>query len=286
MYRPIQQLSQAQPATDGDGVALFRNALFNGRLDPFLMLDEIKAAPEDSVGAFPIHPHRGIQTLSYLINGAMGHRDSMGNASTVRAGGLQWMHTGQGIEHGEIPQVDDQGLWGFQFWLNVPRAEKYQAPRYQDVSAEHLPWCPLCTDKVLLKVVAGTVQLNQQAYDSVFRELSGTAALADVIWQDAESLEWHSSHSSAALYVLSGQVQLNEQTTVKPGQLVQLSNQNDLPLLIDGQSGSRVLIFSGEPIGEPIVHRGPFVMTTQQEIDQTLQAYRQGTLVPSTNHSV
>lgn len=281
MLRKIRQVTLARPAMDGEGVALQRNALFDGRLDPFLMLDELKASPQDDVGAFPVHPHRGIQTLSYLIDGGMAHKDSMGNASEVLSGGLQWMHTGQGIEHAEIPKVDANGLWGFQFWLNVPREEKYQAPQYQDMDASHLPWHSL--DDLAFKVVAGNWRFNGQEYGSDFQKLSGNGALADLKWQGQSKLSVAANEASLALYVIGGKVVVNGDSEIAAGQLVQFASvdSEDGEISLSGDATSRALLFKGEPIGEPIVHRGPFVMTSNQEIEETLQAYRDGTLVKS-----
>jgi hypothetical protein len=275
MLREIAFIRQAQAAMDGDGVALQRNALFGGELDPFLMLDELKANPDDQVGAFPVHPHRGIQTFSYLINGGMAHQDSMGNASQVSAGGLQWMHTARGIEHAEKPFIDEQGLWGFQFWLNVPHEEKFIEPSYQDVSADELTWQSIAG--VQIKVLAGQLQVEQQSLQSSFNRLSNAATVADLDWQQDSTIRLQTSDSSLAIFVLTGTVKINDQNEVKAGQLVKFDEGDEVQL--QGDAESRLLVFSGEPIGEPIVHRGPFVMTSEEEMRQTLQDYREGRLI-------
>ncbi|BBP47045.1 putative quercetin 2,3-dioxygenase [Thiosulfatimonas sediminis] len=275
MHREIEFIRQAQPAMDGDGVALKRNALFNGELDPFLMLDELKASPDDDVGAFPVHPHRGIQTFSYMIHGGMAHRDSMGNASQVSAGGLQWMHTARGIEHAEKPFIDAHGLWGFQFWLNVPHAEKFAEPSYQDVAAAELVWQEV--DGVAIKVLAGALNVNQQLLKSSFNRLSHAATVADLVWQQEACLNIQAVEKSLALFVLTGHVQINQRASAKAGQLVKFAQGEEV--LLQGRAESRILLFKGEPIGEPIVHRGPFVMTTDAEMRQTLQDYREGRLI-------
>lgn len=282
MLKKIAQISQAQQATDGVGVSLKRNALFHGRLDPFLMLDEIKASPNDQVGAFPVHPHRGIQTLSYVIDGAMAHQDSIGNQSEVKSGGIQWMHTGQGIEHAETPKVDRNGLWSFQFWLNVPRLEKYQPPQYQDVISTQLPWQAIGALQV--KGIAGKISLtaNQKNHQikSDFDRLAGQGTLADMDWQGSQTLQIQTNDLSVGIYIIAGNVKINQQAEVQMGDFIEFTIDSKAEQIeITGDQGARLLFFSGNPIGEPIVHQGPFVMTTQEEIRETLQAYRDGTLV-------
>lgn len=275
MLREIEYIRQAQPAMDGDGVALQRNALFDGSLDPFLMLDELHADPSDQVGAFPVHPHRGIQTFSYMIHGGMAHKDSMGNASQISAGGLQWMHTARGIEHAEKPFVDDNGLWGFQFWLNVPHAEKFIEPTYQDVAADELTWQDVAGAQI--KVLAGELRVNQQNLASAFNRLSNAATVADINWQAESELMIEAPDSTLAIFVLSGEVTINQKTFASSGKLVKFASGDEIQL--QGTAETRLLLFKGEPIGEPIVHKGPFVMTTEEEMRQTLQDYREGRLI-------
>lgn len=283
--RPIKMITQSFPAMDGDGVALLRNDLFDGRLDPFLMLDELKAKVGDNPKGFPVHPHRGIQTLSYIIDGTMAHKDSLGTESKILAGGLQWMHTGQGIEHSEQPGLDAKGLWGFQFWLNVPRAEKYQAPSYQDVPASQTQCIEL--EGAQFRVLAGDWQVNNNHYQSTFNRLSGQGALADVSWTDSLAVSIQTTATTLACYVLTGEVQINQSVVAKAGQLVQFGTGSQVVLngglgqssAEDGRQAGRVLLFKGEPIGEPIYHRGPFVMTTEAEMKETIRAYQMGTLV-------
>lgn len=276
MNREIKAVSKAFPTMDGDGVALQRNDLFDGRLDPFLMLDEFKASPSDALNGFPVHPHRGIQTLSYMIHGAIQHKDSLGTQSEVKAGGLQWMHTGQGILHDERPSVDENGLWGFQFWLNVPREEKYQPPQYQDTPAEQT----LITqrDNICLRVLAGNWQFDGQHYQAPFQQLSGEGALADLTWQQNQSITLHSSSTTLAIFVLTGTLEVDAKRRFQPGELVQFSH-GDQVTLNGILKDTRILIFKGEPIGEPIFHRGPFVMTNAEEMRETIEAFHNGTLV-------
>lgn len=283
MLRVPKMITSAQPAMDGDGVTLMRNDIFDGRLDPFLMLDEIKAAPGDSPNAFPVHPHRGIQTLTYLIDGKMAHQDSMGNASEILKGGLQWMHTGQGIEHSEKPDVDQNGLWGFQFWLNVPHEEKFQPPKYQDIPAGEV--LNLELHGIQAKLLAGSLRLNDRPYRASFQGLAGKASLLDASWQCRQLLKIETDALSAGLFVTSGEVFVvkpsGEFIKIKQGQLVAFGEGDKVNL--HAENGARALFFCAEPIGEPIVHRGPFVMTSEAEIRETIMAYQNGTLVQPTH---
>ncbi len=279
MLREPKFISDAMPTVDGDGVDLKRNSFFDGKLDPFLMLDEIKANPDETPNAFPVHPHRGIQTLTYLIDGTMSHKDSMGNASLIHAGDLQWMHTGKGIEHSEKPGVDANGLWGFQFWLNVPRQEKFEEPKYLDISADEVLSMDL--NGVDAKLLAGGLTLNGQPYLSNFRSLAGNANLLDLHWQERQLVDIETQNKSAGMFVISDEVNLvisgGAFEKIPAGKSVSFSQGEHIQ--IHAESGARILFFSGEPIDEPIVHQGPFVMTTEQEIRDTIQAYREGTLV-------
>jgi len=274
MLREIKTMTLAQPAMDGDGVALHRNDLFTGRLDPFLMLDEMKSDPSEKPNGFPVHPHRGIQTLSYMIHGSMQHKDSMGNASQINRDSLQWMHTGKGILHSETPIVDQDGLWGFQFWLNVPRDEKYQSPQYEDFT--HTGEIDL--GQATLKVLAGEWSVNQAQHGSAFHRLAGNAGLADIEWQSQQTVQIQADEPTLAIFVISGSVQVNGKDWVKQHQLVEFNKQSGEIELTAIESGSRVLVFKGQPINEPIYHRGPFVMTNEAEMAETLEAYRNGTL--------
>jgi len=279
MLREPKLISDAIPTVDGDGVDLKRNSFFDGRFDPFLMLDEIKASADETPNAFPVHPHRGIQTLTYLIHGSMSHQDSMGNKSKIHAGDLQWMHTGKGIEHSEKPDVDANGLWGFQFWLNVPRQEKFEEPKYQDVSADDVLSIKL--NGIDAKFLAGGLRVNGQSYLSNFRSLTGNASLLDLHWQERQLIDIENPDKSAGIFVISQEVNVvlagGVFKKLPAGKCVSFSQGDHIQ--IHAESGARVLFFSGEPIDEPIVHHGPFVMTSEAEIRDTIKAYRDGTLV-------
>lgn len=272
--RSVKQVFTAQDAMDGDGVKLTRHDLFSGVLDPFIMLDEFKAPANQPPNGFPRHPHRGIQTLSYLIDGAMAHADSLGTESTVTAGGLQWMNSGQGIEHLEQPQIDENGLWGYQFWLHIPKAEKYQPPSYQAVAAEQT--LALKLPGLGGQLLAGDWQIENEAYECPFQKLAGNGALADFTWKEDRTLKIQTREATLAVRAIVGEVSIVNQT-LGAGQLAVLDKGEALALT--AKAGSRVLVFKGTPIGEPIVQKGPFVMNTQEEVLETIQAYQSGRLI-------
>lgn len=275
MYRNIKQVSQAKPTSDGDGVSLKRNDFFAGELDPFLMLDEFKASPEERPNGFPTHPHRGIQTLSYMIHGKMSHKDSLGNESEVAANQLQWMHTGKGILHSEKPDVDENGVWGFQFWLNVPREEKYQQASYQDFAAS----AEINEKGMFARILAGNWQINQQNYTADFQKLASEGSLLDVELQENSQVQITDTASSFAIYIIQGNLQVNQKDSFSAGSLIKLESEGDLVEISAHHNGARALVFKGQPIGEKIVHYGPFVMNSEAEIKETLQAYRENRLV-------
>ena len=281
--RRIEQLIHSHPSQDGDGVHIQRIHRFDGSLDPFLMLDELGSAPtDDNIGGFPPHPHRGIQTLTYIVHGSISHKDHLGHQSTIHAGDAQWMHTGRGIVHSEMPQPDGQGLRGFQLWLNLPAHEKMSEPRYRDVRAQEMP--QLTTDNAILTAIGGDWTLHSdthQASTSItgpLTGLAGNAGVAHVELQAGGELMLSLERETLAVYVYAGSLQLAGQT-VGAGQLVKLGAGELLSLT--SHNGSRCLVLAGTPHGEPIAHYGPFVMNHMHEIDQALRDYRNGTFTQS-----
>lgn len=272
--RRIEQIIHSHPSQDGDGVQIQRIHRFNGDLDPFLMLDELGSdRVDDNIGGFPPHPHRGIQTLTYIVHGGISHEDHLGHQSTIHAGDAQWMHTGRGIVHSEMPQTDAQGLRGFQLWLNLPAHDKMSEPRYRDVRAQEMPH--LTTDNAILTAIGG--DWTTPAGESVtgpLSDLAGNAGVAHIELQAGGELALAVDSETLAVYVYAGSLQIADQT-VGTGQLVKLGAGELLKLTSD--NGSRGLVLAGTPHGEPIAHYGPFVMNHMHEIDQALHDYRNGT---------
>lgn len=272
--RRIEQVIHSHPSQDGDGVHIQRIHRFNGDLDPFLMLDELGSdRADENIGGFPPHPHRGIQTLTYIVHGGISHEDHLGHHSTIHAGDAQWMHTGRGIVHSEMPQTDAQGLRGFQLWLNLPAHDKMSEPRYRDVRAQEMPH--LTTDNAILTAIGGNWTTPAgKSVSGPLTSLAGNAGVAHIELQANGELVLSLKSETLAVYVYAGSLQLADQT-VGAGQLVKLGAGELLSLT--SHTGSRCLVLTGTPHREPIAHYGPFVMNHMHEIDQALHAYRNGT---------
>lgn len=262
----------AAPTEDGDGVKIQRIHDFTGRLDPFLLLDELKAsAREDYIGGFPPHPHRGFETLTYLIHGGLTHQDSMGNRGEVHAGEAQWMSAGRGVIHSEMPLRDSEGLHGFQVWVNLPAARKMDAPRYRDVHATEMVTSDC--DGVTLKAIAGSWVGDFGTVEGPLPGIGDGAAMADVaLAQDATLAIEMKARERLFAYVYEGS--LSEMLT--EGRMAVWSDQDRVEMT--AQAGASLLLFRGRPLREPISHHGPFVMNTAEEIEQAVEDYRAGRL--------
>ena len=274
--RAVTAVVDAVPSRDGAGVAL-RRALGNRALpmlDPFLLLDEIHSAdPADYQAGFPTHPHRGFETVSYVLRGGFAHADDVGNRGLIADGGAQWMTAGRGIVHSEMPQpTATSELWGLQLWVNLPAARKMIAPRYQDLGAAAIPEVELGDARV--RVVAGAVAGRRGPVDGIDvgpTMLDATVAAGAVFAQVVPG-----GHAAFA-YVLDGEVALGaDGVAVAAGQLAVLGPGTDVRAT--SRAGGRMLVLAGAPIGEPVARRGPFVMTTAAELDQAFADYRAGRL--------
>ncbi len=275
--RAVTRVVAAQPTTDGAGVKLHR-ALGHrtlSMLDPFLMLDEFYTdRPEDYVAGFPDHPHRGFETVTYMVHGAMEHRDSMGNRGLLEPGSVQWMTAGSGIIHSEMPKQRDGLMWGFQLWVNLPAAQKMTRPRYQDLAPGRVR--EVSFDEASARVVAG--------------ELNGVKGPVEGVVTAPLMLDVHvpaggrarprvpAGHTAFA-YVFDGAVKLGgrEGPDVARGQIAVLGPGE--VLTATSQTGGRFLLLAAAPINEPVARQGPFVMNTDAEIRQAIDDYRRGRLV-------
>lgn len=276
----VKQLS-AQAAMDGDGVNIRRVADFSSlHFDPFLMMDEIKSDDEqDFIGGFPAHPHRGMETFTYIRKGGFEHRDQMGNVKAIRAGDVQWMSTGYGVVHSEMPLADAiDGLHGFQIWINMPAKDKLRPARYQDTTDTDA----VETQNVMgakLKALAGHWGFKGQLpVSGSLQDLAGSAAIADMTLAANGVAEMDlSQHEFAALYLYQGALSKGDdsQWHYHAGEFLVLDSQSPLTLKADDR-GAGLLLFVGKPIGEKIVQMGPFVMNTQAEIQQAIRDYQEG----------
>ncbi len=273
-FRQVDRLQRSQPSQDGDGVKIQRIHDFGGGLDPFLMLDELGSdRPDDYLGGFPPHPHRGIQTLTYVIHGGLTHEDHLGHSSTIRAGDAQWMHTGRGIIHSEMPLTDSQGLHGFQLWLNLAASEKMSQPDYRDVRSGEMP--QLAGDGAELIVLGGTwIRSDGERVDGPLNALAGSAGVAHARLAAGGRLELESEAPTLLAYVFAGELQVGD-ALVPAGHLARLGTGDRLALA--SAEGGEALLLQGRPHGESIAHYGPFVMNSQAELEQALRDYRDGT---------
>lgn len=275
VLRSVNQIIQAHATSDGDGVKIKRVAGFNNhQFSPFLMVDELKSDQRaDYVGGFPPHPHRGIETLTYMLKGYFEHRDHMGNVGELRAGGAQWMAAGRGVIHSEMPIMQDGDLHGFQIWINQPARDKMKPAKYFDFQPETIT--EHSTEQHgLLRVLAGSIIADGQVLhgplDKTGVELSVTDWRANQ--SQMTSLELPEQFN-VMVYAYKGELVIGEQR-IKQGELALLSKGERLTL--EAQENSGALVFSGQPIDEPVVHYGPFVMNSMQEIEQAIQDYNSG----------
>jgi redox-sensitive bicupin YhaK (pirin superfamily) len=279
--RSIVTTSRAVPTSDGAGVRLYRSIgspkLDN--VDPFLLLDEFRSDDaKDYIRGFPSHPHRGFETVTYMLAGAMAHTDSEGNSGELRSGDIQWMTAGRGIIHSEMPRQEDGLMWGFQLWVNLPAGHKMIAPRYQDIPAERVP--EVKTRHATVRVLAGTFGKANGPVEGI---------VTDPLYLDVrleagsrETFGLPSEHASF-VYVFEGTA------TVGTGEEAQLLGTRTLGVLSQGakltvsagQRATRFLLLGAKPLREPIARYGPFVMNTHEELTQAFDDYRHGTLTRS-----
>lgn len=283
-YRTIRQLISAMPTSDGAGVKLKRSLGQNqgARLDPFLMLDEFFSDnPDDYIAGFPSHPHRGFETVTYMLEGHMLHEDHLGNRGHLRDGGAQWMTAGRGVIHSEMPQQQDGRMRGFQLWINLPGDEKMRPADYHDAQAEELPKVALDNGTEVV-AIAGSATVADQAVTGFYNGLDGKRFSTDPVYFDVRlpadiSTEIHlPADKNVAVYLYEGQATIG-QHQIRDGHAALLGD-GEAFRIDAGQAGARFLLLAARPIGEPVVQYGPFVMNTVEEVEQALQDYRNGTL--------
>lgn len=273
--RRIDRRLQNQPSQDGQGVDIRRLHDFGGGLDPFLMLDELAADTDDEdIGSFPPHPHRGIQTLTYVIHGGLRHEDHLGHHSSIVAGGAQWMHTGRGIIHGETPFTDADGLHAFQLWLNLAARDKLSPATYRDVPADDMPRLERTGSELI--ALGGEWRLaDGEAIEGPLAGLAGRGGVAHLRLGAGASLSLTTPATTLLVFVFDGALSVSGES-IGRGELVRLGEGDRLTL--DSDTGAQALLLAGEPHREPIAHYGPFVMNHRHELDQALRDYRDGTL--------
>jgi redox-sensitive bicupin YhaK (pirin superfamily) len=285
--RQLQQVLEGQATSDGAGVSLVR--LFSpdryALLDPFLLFDAFGSNdPDDYLAGFPDHPHRGFETVTYMLEGAMAHRDSAGNEGLLEAGSVQWMTAGRGIIHSEMPRQTEGRMAGFQLWVNLPAADKMGPPRYQDIPPDAVPEVML-DDGVTVKVLAGEVHGTR----GPVRDVSTAPAYLDFsIPAGGEIFHPLAPDHHAFVHPYVGAIEVgppDAPRALAQGQVGVLSAGVDERgvRLVAGESPVRVLLVAAQPIGEPVAHWGPFVMNTREEIDQAVADFQAGRLTDGTS---
>ena len=275
--RGVARVVRGMPASDGAGVRLTRviGQPSLSELDPFLLLDEFRSDnPGDYIAGFPEHPHRGFETVTYLIAGRMRHEDNKGHKGLLTAGSVQWMTAGRGIVHSEMPEQEHGLLQGFQLWVNLPHRSKMTEPRYQEYEPGAIPEATLANG-VRARVIAGRFAGRQGPIDAVATEPlyldvslpAGTEAQVPIPVDHA-----------AFVYVFEGSVRAGASATAVPkGTLAVLGEGAGVTLRADG-SASRLLVIAGKALGEPVARYGPFVMSTEAEIHQAVRDFQAGRL--------
>jgi hypothetical protein len=277
--RGIEQLIAGHPTSDGAGVKLTRVLTHDlqRRLDPFLMLDAFGSDnPDDYIAGFPDHPHRGFETVTYMIAGRMRHRDSAGHEGLLENGGVQWMTAGRGVIHSEIPQQDDGVMEGFQLWLNLPGRDKMQPPWYRDFANAELPQL-VTAQGVAVTVIAGE---SQGVTGAVTREATAPLYLDLHLPAGTRFGQPLPPGHNAFVYVYRGSVRIAGQAVPVQRMAILANDARADGVVIEATTDApaRALLVAGQPLHEPIAQYGPFVMNTQQEIYQALSDFRNGRL--------
>jgi len=278
--RRVARKLRGQPTSDGAGVRMTR-VIGTPRLDhfdPFLLLDEFRSDdPNDYIAGFPNHPHRGFETVTYMLAGRMRHGDNQGNTGLLGPGSVQWMTAGRGIVHSEFPEQEEGLMWGFQLWVNLPAKDKMTAPRYQDIPADRIPDVEVAAG-VRARVIAGRLggaegPVSAVATEPVYYGLALDAGAAC-------ELEVPAGHN-VFVYVYEGAADVgpaSDRQRVERGEIALLSHGAAVAVQAAGEGAARLIVVGGRPLNEPIARYGPFVMNTPEEIHQAFADYQAGRL--------
>jgi redox-sensitive bicupin YhaK (pirin superfamily) len=282
-HRTVQRVVTSIPTSDGAGVKLRRSLGQSpvARLDPFLLLDHFSTEnAADYIAGFPSHPHRGFETVTYMVDGHMLHEDHLGHKGDLQSGGVQWMTAGRGIVHSEMPQQSEGRMRGFQLWINLPAREKMKPAAYRNIQAPEIPVVDLASGG-RVKVVAGSVSAGR---DTVAGPIRG--ATTDPLYLDVELpagarfTQAIARGYNAYVYVFEGSVAVGPEGSTRTLQAHQggVLTDGDTVELAGGEKGGRALLIAGRPLREPVVQYGPFVMNTRDEIEQAILDYQNGEL--------
>jgi len=278
VIRKIDKIIPSIEVMEGAGVKVRRTIASQqlDHLDPFLLLDHFFSDnPDDYIAGFPMHPHRGIETVTYMLTGKVTHKDSLGNAGSIYGGDVQWMTAGGGIMHEEMPEPVDGSMVGFQLWVNLPAKLKMTQPRYQEVSADSIP-VVLRDNGVKIKVVSGTVDGTEGAV----KEIAAQPMYCDVFIPENASFQLEIPRGHAVFaYSFEGGCKFDE--TMLENYSLAVFTDGDSIEASTGESSARFLLVAGKPVNEPIARYGPFVMNTHTEIRQALDDLQNGNFVKS-----
>ncbi|MDH5716247.1 MAG: pirin family protein [Spirochaetia bacterium] len=285
--RKIKNIYKSKPVIDGAGVQLKRAFGYYEKplFDPFLLMDDFRSSdPEKYKNGFPFHPHRGIETITYILKGSVEHQDSMGNKGIISTGDVQWMTAGSGIVHQEMPQVNkSKKLEGFQIWVNLPSSHKMMAPRYQDIKAKDIPEIKI-NDGVKIKIICGSINQVKGPVENIIINPSFFDITIDsnIKYAHAAKIE-----DTVFIYVIKGEVHFSEngnsdylyKDSLLKNETLVLFDKGENIIMHAGKKGARLLYLSGKPLREPIVWKGPIVMNTEDEIRTAFEEYNNGSFV-------
>lgn len=277
--RGVEQLVAGQPTTEGAGVNLTRvlTHRLQRRLDPFLMLDEFRSdRADDYIAGFPDHPHRGFETVTYMLTGRMRHRDSAGNEGLLDSGGMQWMTAGRGVIHSEMPEQEDGLMHGFQLWVNLPAKNKMIEPAYRDIPSAQIPERRLA-DGTLIRVIAGE---SHGTAGAVRRPDTEPLYLDVHLPAGADFTQPLPAGHNAFVYVYEGAVRIAGREVPQQRMAVLNNDPAAEGVRIQAAAPARLLLIAGRPLKEAIAQYGPFVMNTPEEIQQAILDYQRGLLAP------
>ena len=275
--RGVERVLAGQAVMDGAGVKINRvlTQTLQRRLDPFLMLDAFASdKPNDYLAGFPSHPHRGFETVSYMIAGRMRHKDSAGNEGLLASGGVQWMTAGRGVIHSEMPEQEEGVMEGFQLWLNLPARDKMRKPWYRDFANEQIPRFTTA-DGVTVQVIAGG---SHGVDGAVQREVTEPIYLDIALPAGASFSQPLPEGHNAFLYTFRGAVSVGDKAVPALRMAILANTAGADGVRIDAAEASRVILIAGRPLNEPIAQHGPFVMNTQAELGEAMADFRAGRL--------
>ena len=278
--RKVVEQIHARPASDGDGVKLFR--VFGGaqpeRFDPFLLMDEFGSEEaSDYIGGFPPHPHRGFETITYMLQGKMEHQDHMGNVGLLNDGDVQWMTAGKGVIHSEMPKQTEGKMRGFQVWLNLPAKNKLTPAKYSDVKSEDIPIFNYNGGTV--KALAGNTKVNNTDVKGYFDVPDTDAIYLDIEINPNETAKVATAENlNVVAYTYDGEILIDDKVPASAKTLSRFGDGDHIFLQNFSDTPSRAIVLAGKPLKEPIAHYGPFVMNTHDEINQAIRDYQNGEL--------